>query len=73
MAETPGTEEKSKKRRAPGRQTYRPSSFQELVNDATASVRAAIGDGLTRLEVEFPALPGNIDGKWPGLRQFSFL
>ncbi|CAL8467622.1 g7160 [Coccomyxa elongata] len=37
-------------------------THQELVNDATASVRAAIEDGLTRLEVEFPALPGNIDG-----------
>ncbi len=68
VAETPVTEEKAKKRRAPGRQTYRPSSFQELVNDATASVRAAIDDGLTRLEVEFPALPGNIDGECPGLR-----
>lgn len=68
VAESPVTEEKAKKRRAPGRQTYRPSSFQELVNDATASVRAAIEDGLTRLEVEFPALPGNIDGDCPGLR-----
>lgn len=64
VAEAQGTAENIKKRRAPGRQTYRPSSFQELVNDATASVRAAIEDGMTRLEVEFPALPGNIDGKY---------
>ena len=68
VAESSVTEEKAKKRRGPGRQTYRPQSFQELVNDATASVRAAVEDGLTRLEVEFPALPGNIDGKCPGLR-----
>ena len=50
-------------RRVPGRQTYRPASFQELVKDATNSVKAAVGDGLTRMEVEFPALPGNIDGE----------
>jgi hypothetical protein len=51
-----------KLRRVPGRQTYRPASFQELVKDAINSVKAAVGDGLTRMEVEFPALPGNIDG-----------
>ncbi|CAL5219520.1 g1367 [Coccomyxa viridis] len=49
-------------RRVPGRQTYRPASFQVLVQDATNAVKAAVADGLTRLEVEFPALPGNIDG-----------
>ncbi len=50
-------------RRAKGRQTYRPASFQVLVQDATNAVKAAVADGLTRLEVEFPALPGNIDGE----------
>lgn len=50
-------------RRVPGRQTYRPASFQVLVQDATNAVKAAVKDGLTRLEVEFPALPGNIDGE----------
>ncbi len=50
-------------RRMPGRQTYKPASFQVLVQDATNAVKAAVADGLTRLEVEFPALPGNIDGK----------
>ena len=50
-------------RKVPGRQTYRPASFQELVKDATTSVKNAMKDGLTRMEVEFPALPGNIDGE----------
>ena len=50
-------------RKVPGRQTYRPASFQELVKDATTSVKTAMKDGLTRMEVEFPALPGNIDGE----------
>ena len=50
-------------RKLPGRQTYRPASFQELVKDATTSVKTAVKDGLTRMEVEFPALPGNIDGE----------
>ena len=50
-------------RRMPGRQTYKPASFQVLVQDATNAVKAAVADGLTRVEVEFPALPGNIDGK----------
>jgi hypothetical protein len=56
-------QDRPKKRRAPGRQTYRPASFQELVKDATTSLKCAIEDGLTRLEVEFPALPGSIDGE----------
>ena len=50
-------------RRVPGRQTYRPASFQVLVQDATNAVKAAVKDGLTRMEVEFPSLPGNIDGE----------
>lgn len=44
-----------------GRATYRPSSYSELVQDAVAAVIAAMGDGLNRLEVEFPAV-SNVDG-----------
>lgn len=64
VADAPKAEDgKAKKRRTPGRQTYRPASFKELVTDATTSLRSAIDDGLTRLEVEFPSLPGNVDGE----------
>ncbi|KAK9826777.1 hypothetical protein WJX81_008050 [Elliptochloris bilobata] len=49
------------KAKAEGRQTYKPSSFQELVENATESVLAAISDGVTRMEVEFPALPNSVD------------
>ena len=45
----------------PGRATYRPSSYSELVTDAVAAIATAVGDGLTRLEVEFPAV-SNVDG-----------
>lgn len=45
----------------PGRATYRPSSYSELVSDAVASIATAMGDGLTRMEVEFPAV-SNVDG-----------
>lgn len=41
-----------------GRQTYKPASFKELVNDAANSVVSALNAGETRLEVEFPVLPG---------------
>lgn len=43
--------------------TYRPESYAELVKDATKSVLAAIEDGVTLMEVEFPALPANIEGE----------
>ncbi|PNH12421.1 hypothetical protein TSOC_000679 [Tetrabaena socialis] len=45
-----------------GRMTYKPLSYGELVNDAVDSVATAINDGLKWLEVEFPALPTNVDG-----------
>ncbi|GLC38956.1 hypothetical protein PLESTB_000465400 [Pleodorina starrii] len=45
-----------------GRMTYKPLSYGEMVNDAVESVMAAIGDGVKWLEVEFPALPTNVDG-----------
>lgn len=41
--------------------TYRPESYAELVKDATNSVVAAIEDGITLMEVEFPAVPANIE------------
>jgi hypothetical protein len=47
--------------RQAGRATYRPSSYTELIEDAMLSVRYALEDGLTRLEVEFPAV-SNVDG-----------
>ncbi|EFJ52145.1 hypothetical protein VOLCADRAFT_103166 [Volvox carteri f. nagariensis] len=45
-----------------GRMTYKPLSYGEMVNDAVDSVVSAIGDNLKWLEVEFPALPTNVDG-----------
>ncbi|GIL72985.1 hypothetical protein Vretifemale_3208, partial [Volvox reticuliferus] len=45
-----------------GRMSYKPLSYGEMVNDAVESVMSAIGDGLKWLEVEFPALPTNVDG-----------
>eukprot|EP00775_Hariotina_reticulata_P012638 gene12638-12767_t len=41
--------------------TYKPQSYAELVQDATKSVLAAIEDGVKLMEVEFPAIPTNID------------
>lgn len=46
--------------------TYRPESYAELVKDATNSVMAAIENGVNLMEVEFPAVPANIDGKGCG-------
>ena len=48
--------------RRSGRTTYRPSSFTELLGDAVQAVVAGLEDGLTRMEVEFPAV-SNVDGK----------
>ena len=45
-----------------GRATYAPATFDELVDDASAALLAALDDGLKRIEVEFPALPGDKDG-----------
>lgn len=49
--------------------TYRPESYAEMVQDAARSVSAAIADGITRMEVEFPPVPVNVDGKYDGLLQ----
>lgn len=46
---------------AAGRDRYRPQSYSELVEDASKSVLAAIEDGINLMEVEFPAVPTNID------------
>ena len=48
---------------ASGRSTYKPSSFAELVLDASKSVSAAVADGVQRMEVEFPPLPNSTDGE----------
>eukprot|EP00882_Tetradesmus_deserticola_P024642 GHRQ01026944.1.p1 GENE.GHRQ01026944.1~~GHRQ01026944.1.p1 ORF type:complete len:157 (+),score=31.25 GHRQ01026944.1:104-574(+) len=47
--------------KAAGRDRYRPQSYSELVADASKSVLAAIEDGIRLMEVEFPAVPTNID------------
>jgi hypothetical protein len=41
--------------------TYYPSSYAELVGDAAQAVDSALGDGLRRLEVEFPPVPTGLD------------
>lgn len=48
-----------------GRSTYRPASFKELVEDAASSVIEALNEGSSRLEVEFPVLPGQDVRTWP--------
>ena len=53
-----------------GRQTYRPNSYSELLNDAVEAVSAAVKNGEIRLEVEFPAV--NVDGE-SGYFLFSLL
>lgn len=52
----------SSRRSRAGRATYAPATFDELVDDASAALLAALDDGLRRVEVEFPALPGDKDG-----------
>ncbi|KAM0887456.1 hypothetical protein ACQ4PT_029031 [Festuca glaucescens] len=39
---------------------YKPRSYEVLVSDAARSLAAAIDDGRTRLEIEFPPLPSSI-------------
>ena len=45
-----------------GRAIYAPPSFDVLVADAAVALGGALATGATRLEVEFPALPGDKDG-----------
>lgn len=42
--------------RSAGRATYRPESFQVVIDDASAAVLAGLEDGLTRMEVELPSV-----------------
>ena len=58
-ASSPTTSEVDKKA---GRTTYRPTTFSELVGDAVQSILVGLDDGLTRMEVEFPAV-SNMDGE----------
>lgn len=44
-----------------GRMTYRPMSYAELVSDAARAMLSAVESGITRMEVEFPPIPTNID------------
>lgn len=47
----------------PGKRAYyNPRSYTELVRDATRSAMTAVNDGYMRLEVEFPAIPGESVG-----------
>lgn len=41
---------------AGGREIYRPSTYSELVADASRSVATALDDGVKRMEVDFPPL-----------------
>eukprot|EP00798_Chlamydomonas_sp_ICE-L_P008024 gene8024-1254_t len=45
----------------PGRMTYRPESFEEMVKDASKSVLAAIKAGIPLMEVEFPPVPVRVE------------
>eukprot|EP00192_Tetraselmis_astigmatica_P012329 CAMPEP_0117680296 /NCGR_PEP_ID=MMETSP0804-20121206/18275_1 /TAXON_ID=1074897 /ORGANISM="Tetraselmis astigmatica, Strain CCMP880" /LENGTH=398 /DNA_ID=CAMNT_0005489781 /DNA_START=35 /DNA_END=1228 /DNA_ORIENTATION=+ len=54
--------ESSGRKRSEGRMVYRPESYQELVEDAASAVLAGIDDGLKFMEVEFPPVPGQVDG-----------
>ncbi len=42
--------------RSAGRETYRPASFQTLIDDASTAVLLGLEDGLTRMEVELPSV-----------------
>ncbi|CAG9462028.1 unnamed protein product [Pedinophyceae sp. YPF-701] len=48
--------------RAKGRDVYYPETFDEIVRDAVVSIKTYIDDGGSLMEVEFPPLPGNVDG-----------
>jgi hypothetical protein len=61
-ASTAGDGSGSSAATAGGRMTYRPESYSELVGDAAAAMLQAVNAGVTRMEVEFPPIPTNIDG-----------
>jgi len=45
-----------KQRSTAGRESYRPESFQTLIEDAGQAVLAGLDDGLTRMEVQLPSV-----------------
>lgn len=51
------------KKAGEGRMTYKPATYLEIVKDAVAAIKQGMANGLTKMEVEFPALPTSIDGK----------
>lgn len=46
-----------------GRMTYKPASYAEIVSDAVKALQAAMADGHTLCEIEFPPVPSTTDGK----------
>jgi hypothetical protein len=50
--------ERTTEERLDGRASYAPESYTAMCQDAYASVRDCLKDGKTRIEVEFPAIPG---------------
>lgn len=49
-------QQSQKEDRSQGRSTYRPASFQILIDDASTAVLAGLEAGLTRMEVELPSV-----------------
>lgn len=45
-----------------GRMSYKPASYQVIVEDSARALLAAMADGERLLEVEFPPLPASKDG-----------
>lgn len=45
-----------------GRMCYQPKTFESLLEDACAATIRAINDGEKKLEIEFPPLPGSVNG-----------
>lgn len=41
---------------------YKPKSYDELVADAARTLKSALDDGLTRIEIDFPPLPSSVAG-----------
>eukprot|EP00873_Tetraselmis_striata_P001072 jgi/Tetstr1/421336/TSEL_012307.t1 len=44
------------------RMLYAPASYDVLIQDACTAIQAGIANGLDHLEVEFPPVPGQVDG-----------
>lgn len=38
--------------------TYNPSTFDEMISDASNAVCRGLNEGMTRMEVEFPVVSG---------------